>query len=86
MPIRDGVFGSVIVLMARELVKKEESEGRLFDIIGQPALVVLLKPETPSPLVQRPPLVHVKARNSVPAGSINLYQHNFMLLQLFLQD
>ena len=52
MPIRDGVFGSVIVLMARELVKKEESEGRLFDIIGQPALVVLLKPETPSPLVQ----------------------------------
>ena len=53
MPIRDGVFGSVIVLMARELVKKEESEGRLFDIIGQPALVVLLKPETPSPLVRR---------------------------------
>ncbi len=54
MPIRDGVFGSVIVLMARELVKKKESEGRLFDIIGQPALVVLLKPETPSPLVQKP--------------------------------
>lgn len=57
MPIRDGVFGSVIVLMARELVKKEESEGRLFDIIGQPALVVLLKPETPSPLVHVSPLV-----------------------------